>query len=127
MDLRLPTESHELPDSNLSSLDKLSPTSSCLCEECDQAPAKYRCTECEQNLCLSCEKRIHNKGARKNHQRTAIAVQVSTTQESKVSDVMKSKQPSLTSPLTDNSSSAYNNTAFYYPNQPLKLPPQCNI
>ncbi len=43
-----------------------------LCEECDSEPATLHCVECEQHLCSSCDQQIHNKGARKNHQRTPI-------------------------------------------------------
>jgi len=122
MDLRSPIENSELFDPSSISFDKISSTDFFLCEECDKdpAPAKYRCTECEQNLCVGCEKRLHNKGARKNHHRTAITMQTTTPQESKAPDLIKTKQSSLTFPLTDNSPSPY------YPNQPLKLHSQCN-
>ena len=42
------------------------------CEECDQELAKLHCVECEQYLCKTCDQQIHNKGARKNHQRSPL-------------------------------------------------------
>lgn len=41
-----------------------------ICEECDKTEASLVCEECEQILCVSCDQKIHNKGARKNHQRS---------------------------------------------------------
>lgn len=127
MDLRIPTDNFEHPDQTLIPFDDYPPNDSCLCEECDQAEAKFSCTECEQNLCLNCEKRIHNKGARKNHHRTPLTVQPNYSQEGKVSASAKSKQPSLTLGLTDTSPSTYNTSAIpsYYPKQPLRLSQQC--
>jgi len=69
------TDLADASNSLLSALQKLSshdPHKSPLCEECDKEPSKYHCSECEQNLCQTCDQQIHNKGARKNHQRTPL-------------------------------------------------------
>ena len=38
-----------------------------VCYECESAAASLFCEECEQNICDTCDKKIHNKGARKKH------------------------------------------------------------
>ncbi|KAM3138265.1 hypothetical protein pb186bvf_009541 [Paramecium bursaria] len=42
------------------------------CEECEESNATINCTQCGQILCLSCDKKIHNKGKRVLHQREQI-------------------------------------------------------
>ncbi len=43
-----------------------------VCEECELLKITLFCTNCETGMCESCDKRIHNKGARKTHNRTKI-------------------------------------------------------
>ena len=40
-----------------------------ICEECETKESVLFCKNCEQYLCPECDKRIHNKGARRNHSR----------------------------------------------------------
>ena len=40
-----------------------------ICEECEDENATLICNNCGQNLCDSCDKRIHNKGKRLLHVR----------------------------------------------------------
>jgi B-box zinc finger len=42
------------------------------CEECEEAPAVFRCDACEEVLCKACDKKIHSKGARKRHARVSL-------------------------------------------------------
>ena len=52
--------------------DTLSKSNSKLCEECDTETAIKFCQACEQNLCLKCDTKIHNKGKRALHERVPI-------------------------------------------------------
>ena len=44
-----------------------------LCNECDYALAVSFCQSCEQNLCLKCDLKIHDKGKRKAHLRQCLS------------------------------------------------------
>jgi len=46
-----------------------------ICDECEKSIPSFYCNECEQNLCFDCDKRIHNKGARKSHKRIPMVKQ----------------------------------------------------
>jgi len=64
-----------------------------LCEECEETPAELSCRNCEQNLCSPCDKRIHNKGARKTHERFPLTqkkpqIQISTENVESVGEKM---------------------------------------
>ena len=42
------------------------------CEECDKSEAVIYCQSCEQQLCIDCDKKIHNKGKRALHERSEL-------------------------------------------------------
>ena len=108
MDLKVPLSTCEIQDQEHNS-------KPCICEECEQYEAKFYCSKCEQNLCLKCDQQIHNRGARKNHQRSPLPSESSSlTYKEEIHPATASKSWS-----TDSSISFHTNPGHsqFYPKQ----------
>ena len=44
------------------------------CDECETEKSEWKCNECEQYLCISCEIELHKKGSRIKHERIPLTM-----------------------------------------------------
>jgi len=51
------------------------------CEECETFPCFYHCDTCQQDLCISCDLKIHDKGKRKFHNRVQLKLSLSNSEK----------------------------------------------
>lgn len=65
-----------------------SPDSPALCEECETFPRFYRCETCQQDLCISCDLRVHDKAKRKLHDRGQLSVTLDKTPDPPTPEAM---------------------------------------